>query len=224
MHTAKEISAKLARAALDIGAIQLSPEAPFTWASGYRMPVYNDNRLLLGHHEHRLLVARGFEATLISNNIEVDVVAGTATAGIPPATTLADRLKKPLIYVRPQAKKHGMNNRIEGILKPGQRVVVIEDLISTGQSALAAVEAIREAGGEVAHCMSIFKYGFSQAEDAFASRNCRLHSLLTFDKLLDEAETSGYINAEQAALLLPWHKDPFGWGERHGFPQLTDDK
>jgi len=224
MHSLKEIAAKLARIALDIGAIRLSPEAPFTWASGYRMPVYNDNRLLLGNHEHRLLVARGFEAALAENQIETDVVAGTATAGIAPATTLADRLRKPLIYVRPQAKKHGMNNRIEGILQPGQRVVMIEDLISTGGSALAAVAAVREAGGEVAHCLSIFKYGFREAEEAFTARACRLRSLLTFDELLDEAETTGRINAEQAALLLPWREDPFGWGERHGFPRLTGDE
>ena len=211
---------ELAKIALDIGAIKLAPEQPFTWASGYRMPVYNDNRMLLGNADHRLLVARGFQEILTRENIPVDVVAGTATAGIPPATTLANSLHTPLIYVRAAAKKYGMGNLIEGVLKNDQQVVVVEDLISTGGSALKAVEAIRQAGGQVEHCLSIFHYGFTQAEEAFADKKCRLHSLLTFQSLLEYAEQSGTLSKNQTDLLRPWYGDPFGWGEKHGFPPI----
>lgn len=215
-----EIAKDLARIALDIGAIQLSPDDPFTWASGYRMPVYNDNRLLLGDYEHRRLVMRGFLEVLSAENIDTDVVAGTATAGIPHATSLANQLETPLIYVRPRAKKHGMNTRIEGILNPGQKVVVVEDLISTGQSALAAVETVRAAGGQVAHCLSIFSYGFAEATRAFTGHQCRLHALLTFEELLREAAAAGRITREQTDILRPWCEDPFGWGALNGFPKI----
>ncbi len=221
MTSKQDIANRLAETALDIGAIRLSPEAPFTWASGYQMPVYNDNRLLLGKYQHRRLVADGFLAILKDNAIEADVVAGTATAGIAPATTLADRLEKPLIYIRPQAKKHGMGNRIEGVLKAGERVVLVEDLISTGQSALSALEAIREAGGRVTDCLSIFHYGFPEADDAFGAQGCRLNSLLTFKELVARALALGRITGEQMETLRPWREDPFGWGERNGFPKIN---
>jgi len=204
---------ELARIALSIGAIKLNPEKPFTWASGYRMPVYNDNRLLLGNAGHRLLVAQGMQAIVARENIPADVIAGTATAGIPPATSLANLLQTPLIYVRPKPKEHGMQNRIEGILKNDQHVVVIEDLISTGGSALKAVQAIRHAGADVAHCLCIFNYGFAEAAEAFKKAHCRLHSLLTFAKLIDYAESQSIMPAEHIALLRDWHQNPFAWGK-----------
>ncbi|MBT6661576.1 MAG: orotate phosphoribosyltransferase, partial [Nitrospina sp.] len=160
-------SKEIAKISLETGAIKLEPETPFLWASGYYMPIYNDNRLLLGSSKHRQLIAEGFKDIIISKNIEVDVIAGTATAGIPPATSLANLLGAPLIYARSNQKEHGMKNQIEGILRENQKVVVVEDLISTGGSALKAVSAIRKAGGNVDHCLSIFSYGFSKAIEQF---------------------------------------------------------
>ena len=210
-------SKELAKIALDIGAIKLDPEKPFTWASGYRMPIYNDNRLLLGNADHRLLVAEGFRSILQKEGIPVDVIAGTATAGIVPATTLANLLQTPLIYVRPLPKEHGLQNQIEGVLHPEQNVVVIDDLISTGGSALKCVEAIRHAGARVEHCLSIFTYGFQEATTQFRNAHCRMHSLLTFEALIQHAREDDSLDKEQCALLKSWHGDPFTWAERHGF-------
>ena len=210
-------SEKLAEIALEIGAIRINTDNPFTWASGYRMPVYNDNRLLLGNSEHRQLIAKTFQNLLKNKKIDADVVAGTATAGIPPATTLADLIQTPLIYVRPAPKKHGMENQIEGILNRGQNVIVIEDLVSTGGSVLKAVETIRLKGGKVQHCLCVFTYGFQEAENQFAMTDCQLHALLTFEQLIDFGAKSGALTESQISLLRPWFKDPFKWGERHGF-------
>ena len=215
-------SEQLADIALKIGAIRINTEQPFTWASGYRMPVYNDNRLFLGNADHRLLIAQGIQNFLMGNKIEVDVVAGTATAGIPTATTLANLIQSPLIYVRPTAKKHGMQNQIEGALKKGHHVIVIEDLVSTGGSALNAVEAIRQSGGKVEHCFCIFNYGFKRAADRFKESKCQLHSLLTFENLIDYGTKTGEFTESQTSLLRSWYKDPFEWGNRHGFPQKKD--
>ena len=140
-------SKEIAKLTLSTGAIKLDPENPFLWASGYRMPIYNDNRLLLGNSKHRQLIAEGFRSILNNKNISIDVIAGTATAGIAPATSLANLMETSLIYVRPTPKGHGMQNQIEGILLANQKVAVIEDLISTGGSALKAINAIRNAGG-----------------------------------------------------------------------------
>ena len=149
-------SSKLSRMALESGAIRLSPEKPFTWASGYKMPIYNDNRLLLGKAEYRSFIAQIFAKYSEASVDNVDVIAGTATAGIPHATTLADRLSKPLIYVRATTKSHGMGNQIEGPLVPGQKVLLIEDLISTGGSAINAVNAIREGRAVSSSIASVF--------------------------------------------------------------------
>ena len=197
----QEISRKLARVALEIGALRLNPSEPFTWASGYRMPIYNDNRLLLGAVEYRNLVASGFREVIRLNKVEVDVIAGAATAGIPHAAILANLLELPLIYVRPKPKGHGMKNQVEGPLKIEQKTVVIEDLISTGRSALEVVTAIRSEG----------------AFDAFVKMGCGVYSLLTLPGLLTEAENLKKITSTQSLLLHEWSKDPFGWGEARGF-------
>lgn len=215
-------SDKLAETALEIGAIQVNTDNPFTWASGYRMPVYNDNRLLLGNADHRRLIAQGFKSLLEEKKIEVDVVAGTATAGIPPATTLADLIKKPLIYVRSSQKKHGMQNQIEGVLNRGQNVIVIEDLVSTGGSVLNAIETIRLSGGKVQHCFCIFTYGFQEAEDQFSRSGCQLNALLTFEQLIHFGTRTRALAESQTDLLHSWFKDPFKWGERHGFSRKEE--
>lgn len=211
------IAENIARVALEIGAIQINVCEPFTWASGYKMPIYNDNRLLMGNVGHRALIAKGFQDILKKCAAEVDVIAGTATAGIPHATTLADLLQVPLIYVRSTAKSHGMGNKVEGILKPNQRVLVIEDLISTGGSAVGAVAAIREAGGIVDHCCSIFSYGFPEATEKFKSMSCQIHSILIFSELLQVAQSTQNLPQNDIETLRSWQEAPFKWAENKGF-------
>lgn len=205
------IAENIAQVALEVGAIQINTRDPFTWASGYKMPVYNDNRLLLGKAKHRSLIAEGFKDLLEKCAVEVEVIAGTATAGIPHATSLADLLQVPLVYVRSKAKSHGMGNKIEGVLKKNQRVLVIEDLISTGGSAVNAVLAIREAGGVVDHCLSIFSYGFPQASEKFKSISCQVYSILVFSELLQVAQATNHISPKDIETLQSWQKSPFRW-------------
>jgi orotate phosphoribosyltransferase len=202
---------------LNSGATKLQPEDPFTWTSGATMPVYNDNRVLLGSFDNRRIVAQAFKMILQSENVHPNVIAGTATAGIAPATSLADCLELPLVYVRGKAKGHGLQKRIEGVLLPGQDVVLVEDLISTGGSAISAIEAIRESGGNVKLCLAIFSYGFEKAQDAFADIDCPIRTLLTFDELRNIAEKSGYITSSQNTMLSDWSKAPFDWGRLHGY-------
>ena len=208
---------KLARISLEIGAIKFSPDQPFIWASGYKMPIYNDNRLLLGSAGHRALITQGFQDLLKKCAAKVEVIAGTATAGIPHATTLADLLQLPLIYVRSAAKTHGMGNRIEGPLRQNQQVLVIEDLVSTGESAANAVTAIREAGGIVNHCFSIFSYGLTEATDKFKSISCEIHSILDFSELLKVALSTQNLTTNDIETLRSWQKAPFKWAENNGF-------
>ena len=205
-------SKQLAEIVLEIGAVKIDAQRPFTWASGYKMPVYNDNRLLLGNPEHRALVTAGMQSLITAANIQVNAVAGTATAGIPHATSLANALKTPLIYVRPAPKEHGKQNQIEGILKKGDAVIVVEDLISTGGSALKAVEAVRQAGGKVDHCFCIFHYGFQKAVDQFQQAHCQMHPLLTFELLVQTGQKTGKISAGEKQVLDDWYKNPFEWG------------
>jgi orotate phosphoribosyltransferase len=208
------IAESIARVALEVGAIRINVQQPFTWASGYKMPIYNDNRLLLGNAQNRALVTKGFQDLLKKNTTEVEVIAGTATAGIPHATTLADRLQVPLVYVRSTAKSHGMGNKIEGILKKNQKVLVIEDLISTGGSAVNAVTAVREAGGIVDHCFSIFSYGFPESLEKFKSASCQVHSILDFSELLKVAQSTQDIASNDIQILQSWQESPFKWGNK----------
>jgi len=208
------IAENIARVALEIGAIKIDAQQPFTWASGYKMPIYNDNRLLLGNAQNRALIAKGFQDLLKKSSAEVEVIAGTATAGIPHATTLADLLQVPLIYVRSTAKSHGMGNKIEGVLKKNQQVLVIEDLISTGGSAVNAVTAVRESGGIVDHCFSIFSYGFPESLEKFKSVSCQIHSILDFSELLKVAQSTQHISSNDIETLQSWQKSPFKWGDR----------
>jgi len=188
------------------------------------MPIYNDNRMFLSFPEHRKLIMEGF-INLIKD-IPYEFIAGTSTSGIPPATTLADSLSKPLIYVRDKPKSHGLKNQIEGIDAESdlqeRKVILIEDLISTGGSSARAVQAIRDANGVCNYCISIFNYGLDKAVQAFDNLEpkCEVRSLLTYDRLLEVAKETGYIDAQQTKMLNEWRADPFGWGEKHGFPQV----
>ena len=215
---------KIAKAGLSINAIKLRPDYPFTWASGFRMPIYNDNRMFLFFPEHRKLIREGF--TDLVKDISYEVIAGISTSGISPATTLADSLNKPLIYVRDKPKDHGLKNQIEGIDAEldlqGRKVILIEDLISTGGSSARAVQAIRDANGICNHCISIFNYGLDKASKAFDNLEpkCEVKSLLWYETLLEVAKETGYINNQQTKMLAEWRLDPFGWGERQGFPKV----
>ena len=196
-------AAQLARELLRIEAVRLRPEAPFTWASGIESPIYTDNRVALAFPEVRTSIADGLTALARASG-DFDAVAGVATAGIPHATLVADRLGLPLAYVRSSAKAHGRGNRIEGRLTPKQRVVVVEDLISTGGSSLDAVAALRDAGVVVVTTIAIFTYGFAAAEDRFAEANCPLATLTDYPTLIAEAEASGYVNADHIETLKDW--------------------
>ena len=216
----------IAERALEIKAIKLNFDNPFTWASGYRMPIYNDNRMFLWNYDDRILIAHSFLDIMNKENIRWSVVAGTSTAGISPATTLGDYVKCPIIYVRGNPKDHGLKNQIEGIDSEsnlgGKKVVLIEDLISTGGSSIKAVEAIRNANGKCDWCLSIFDYGFKEARDAFANLEppCNVRSALTYGALIDVARDKNYINCGQAKMLEDWREDPLGWGEKRGFPRV----
>lgn len=220
----KNYGKEIARAGLEIKAIKLRPDEPFQWASGFMMPIYNDNRLFLGFPEHRDLIKQGL--IQLTSDVDYAVVAGTSTAGIPHATLLADEIQKPMIYIRDKPKEHGLKNQIEGIDAESdlgkQQVVVIEDLISTGGSSARAVQAVRDANGECNHCISIFDYGLDKAVSAFAELKpkCEVRSLLTYDVLLEAAKEANYLDDKQIKLLEEWRKDPFGWGEKNGFPKV----
>ncbi|MCF7934220.1 MAG: orotate phosphoribosyltransferase [Spirochaetia bacterium] len=221
-----ETGVELARKAFEIGALRLNTSDPFQWASGYRMPIYNDNRQLLQDAEVRSMIARGFADLMKAMGISPDGIAGTATAGIPHATTLADLLGLPLTYVRSSSKGHGLKNMIEGLGPDkdyeGRTILLIEDLISTGGSSIKAVEAIREANGRVPACLAIFTYGLQAADENFSSLqpSCTPVTILTYDLMIEAATAAGYIDQNGAAALQQWRRDPFGWGASQGFPKV----
>ena len=216
----ESIAKQIAIAALKIGAIRLQPRDPFTWTTGYRMPIYNDNRRLLSLSSNRSLVAQGFKEIIDASGISFKVIAGTATGGISPATTLADLLQCRFCYVRSEAKGHALKNKVEGLLETGDQTLLIEDLISTGKSSVAALAGLREKGAVVQHCLAIFSYCFSQAEEAFAGAQCSAQVLLSYPQLLSFAREANFISAEEENLLSSWYENPFGWGEKYGFPRV----
>jgi len=204
-----DTSTLIARKLLQINAIKLSPQKPFVWASGLKSPIYCDNRLTLSYPEVRKLIIDGFVSAIKEQDF--DIIGGIATAGIPHGAILAEKLEKPFIYVRSKAKAHGKQNKIEGVLPQGAKVIMVEDLISTGMSSLAAVDAIREGGGIVNTVLSIFNYGFKISKDSFDTKKCTFVSLCTYDILLKEAVQLGFIEQEQLAILSDWNKDPENW-------------
>jgi len=315
----KDYAREVAKAGLEIGAIKLKPDDPFQWASGYKMPIYNDNRMLLGQHKQRMLVAEGFKNIIETEKIPYDYIAGTSTAGIAPATsianllgvslliiedgipyefkqplenqvegyyqecqaiastcpwaipfgiTLANKRALPFMYVRQSKKEHGLKQQIEGNPKPGQnvflmdyhrgdsylenavkalgeagliiaksdkkdvtskvepldikdkKIIVIEDLISTGGSSVKEVKAYREKGGIVTHCISIFNYGLDKAIKQFEEEDCEVRSILIYEILLGVAKEANYVTEDEGELLKEWRADPFNWGEKHGFPKV----
>ena len=203
----RDFASKLLR----IKAIKLQPNEPFTWASGWKSPFYCDNRKTLSYPDIRTFVKVGMVHAILKHFPEADVIAGVATAGIPQAALIADVLNMPLIYVRSKPKDHGLENLIEGEMKEGAKVVVIEDLISTGGSSLKAVEAIRKAGGDVVGMVASYTYGFPIAAQAFKDANVKLVTLTDYDHVVAEALATGYIQESDIELLNEWRKDPSNW-------------
>lgn len=202
------ISEKVAKALLDIKAVELRPNDLFTFSSGLRSPIYCDNRLTISYPEVRELIADGLAQLIQEKYGDVDVIAGAATAGIPHAAWVAQKLNKPMIYVRSSAKKHGKGSMVEGVLKEGQTVVVIDDLFSTGGSALKVVDGVREAGGKVIGAAGIFSYEFKSAVDNFAAKDCPFYTLSTYSALLPVAVAENYVSADDLDLLKRWQQDP----------------
>ncbi|UTR10942.1 orotate phosphoribosyltransferase [Evansella sp. LMS18] len=201
----------IAKELLNINAVSLNPKEPFTWSSGLRSPIYCDNRLTMSYPSVRELIADEFAALIKEKYPEAEVIAGTATAGIPHAAWAAERLSLPMVYVRSKAKGHGKGNKIEGTLKAGQKVVVIEDLISTGGSSLQAAAAIEEADGDVLGVCSIFTYEFETAAEAFMEAGIPAHSLTNYSVLLKLALDEKKITEEEYETLAKWSSDPQGW-------------
>lgn len=209
MSTQKNFAEKL----LQIKALQVNVQQPYVWASGWNSPVYCDNRKVLSHPYIRDFVKSELANMVLEHFPDAEVIAGVATAGIPHGVMAADLLKLPFIYVRSKPKEHGMGNQIEGVLHEGQKVVVIEDLVSTGKSSLQAVDAIRAAGGDVIGMCALFTYGFDAATEAMANANVPLYTISNYGALMEVAEEQKIIAPEQKETLEQWRKDPGGWNK-----------
>lgn len=196
---------------LGIKAIKLQPNDPFTWASGWKSPFYCDNRKTLSYHDVRSFVKLELVHAILANFPEATAVAGVATGAIAQGVLVAEELAMPYAYVRPKPKDHGMKNQIEGELPEGSKVVVVEDLISTGGSSLKAVAALREAGFEVVGMVASYTYGFPVAEEAFKETNVQLVTLTDYQSVVEKALETGYINKEDVPMLDEWRKDPANW-------------
>src|SRR5476651_1715314 len=213
MFNNTETEHKVAEFLLQIKAIKLQPTNPFTWASGWKSPIYCDNRVTLSHPSIRTYIRQQLTEMIQDEFGTVECVAGVATAGIPQGVLVAQELGLPFVYVRSKAKEHGTGSLIEGEIKTGERIVVIEDLISTGKSSLQAVDALRSAGHNVAGLAAIFSYGFDIADENFKQAKCRYVTLSNYNALISFAEERQYILAEDVQLLKTWRKDPANWGK-----------
>jgi orotate phosphoribosyltransferase len=211
-HPLSTVAQTVARHLLDVQAVRLRPTDPFTWSSGWKSPIYCDNRVTLAYPQVRTYIKHALADLVRAQFPQAQVIAGVATAGIPQGALVADVLDLPYCYVRPEPKKHGMGNQIEGRLAEGQQVVVVEDLISTGGSSLKVVEALRQAGAEVVGMIAIFTYGFATADQNFAAANVPLTCLSNYDTLVQEAQTLNYIPADAMASLAAWRQNPESWG------------
>ncbi|MBA4849559.1 orotate phosphoribosyltransferase [Emticicia sp. BO119] len=205
-------SHKIASYLLSTKAVKLNPGQPFKWSSGWNSPIYCDNRVTLSYPEARTFIKKSLAKAIKKHFPDAELIAGVATAGIPQGALVAETLGLPFAYVRPKPKEHGMGNQIEGRIEKGQKVVVIEDLISTGGSSLKAVDALREAGIEVVGMVAIFTYGFKIADKNFADKNVPLVTLSNYNALIDEAIKQNYISAESLVSLKKWRRKPETWG------------
>jgi orotate phosphoribosyltransferase len=198
---------------LEVQAVRLSPDKPFKWASGWNSPIYCDNRVTLSFPKVRTAIKNGLSSAVQAYFSDADIIAGVATAGIAQGALVADWLELPFCYVRPEPKKHGMGNQIEGAnIKKGQKVVLVEDLVSTGGSSLKAVDALREAGANVLGMVAIFTYGFDISVQNFADKNLKFYTLSDYDTLIGEAVKKDYISESQLITLQEWRDNPSEWG------------
>ena len=212
MSTQKHFAEKL----MQIKALQINLQKPYVWASGWNSPVYCDNRKVLSYPYVRDFVKSELANMVLEHFPEATVIAGVATAGIAHGVMAADLLKLPFIYVRSKPKEHGMGNQIEGVLEPGAKVVVIEDLVSTGKSSLQVVDVLREEGAEVVGMCALFTYGFPVADEAFVKAGLSLHTISNYKALMEVAAEQKLITAEQAASLEEWRVSPQTWGLNRG--------
>lgn len=211
MQNTQTAEQKIAESLLKIKAVKLSPRDPFTWASGWKSPIYCDNRQTLSFPEVRLLIRDEFVRNIREKFANSEVIAGVATGGIAHGALVAEALGLPFIYVRSASKGHGLQNKVEGYLEKGQKVIVIEDLVSTGKSSLDAVEALRAAGAEVIGMAAIFTYGFEIANENFADANCDLITLSNYTALIEEAKELNYVDEESLQSLKEWRSNPQNW-------------
>ncbi len=209
IDTAKETALQL----LQINAIKLQPQEPFTWASGWKSPIYCDNRICLSFPKVRDSITQKFALFIKKEYSDAEVIAGVATGAIGIGMLVANALDLPFIYIRPEAKKHGRQNQIEGIVPEGKKVVVIEDLISTGKSSLLAVDALKKVNADLLGMVAIFSYGFQIAEDNFTEANIKLNTLSNYENLIDLAKDKEYITANQTDTLQNWRTNPSKWGK-----------
>jgi orotate phosphoribosyltransferase len=215
MERSQTMKQLIAERLLEINAVALSPNDPFTWTSGLRSPIYCDNRLTLSYPTVRREIASGLQKIITEHFPEVEVIAGTATAGIPHAAWVSELMELPMCYVRSKAKEHGKGNQIEGQVTEGQKVVVVEDLISTGGSVITAVQALREAGCEVLGVVAIFTYGLEKGKERLTAEGINCYSLTDFNTLVEAAIEKGLIYQTDQFTLLNWSKDPAQWSKQY---------
>lgn len=201
------IKGKVARDLFDIGAIQIRPNDPFTWTSGIQSPIYCDNRMTMSYPEVRDRIADAFVEMIEQLDEKPDVIAGCATAGIPHAAWVAQKMGLPMVYVRSSPKKHGKGNQIEGSLKPGYKVLVIEDLISTGGSSIDAASAVQNEGGSIVGVFAIFTYGLEKAKHAFARENMMMQTITNYDQLMQELVKEGSLSKEEKEKMVAWRDE-----------------
>ncbi len=209
----------IARVLINKKAVTLNAKHPFTFVSGIRSPIYCDNRQMIAYPGEREQIVDAFINEF--QDYDFDIVAGTATAGIPWASWISDKLNKPMSYIRGAKKGHGAGNQIEGAMVSGKRVIVIEDLISTGGSSFCAVEAIRDAGGSSVAVVALFTYDFKKATKIFKEGDCKLLTITNFSTLVKVAKNDGILSDKELSLVLTWNKDPQNWGPKHGFPNAN---
>lgn len=209
----KAVAENIASQLLRIKAVTLSPKEPFVWASGIKSPIYTDNRLTIAYPNFRQTIAHDLADLIMENYPDVEIIGGVATAGIPHATGVANILNLPLNYVRPQKKDHGKKSQIEGRCQKGDKVVLIDDLISTGGSILKAVKAVREEGGEVIGTVAIFSYDLPDSTQNFADARTKLFTLTNYPTMIKVAQAQSYVEEDDQELLQKWYQDPESWGK-----------
>ena len=208
-----ETDRQVAKYLLDIKAVELSPESPFTWASGWKSPIYTDNRKSLSYPQVRTFLKKKFAEMIKTKYPDTELIAGVATGAIAVGALVADELDLPMVYVRSSSKTHGLENQVEGICHKGQKTIVIEDLVSTGMSSLKAVSALREKECDVQAMMAIFTYGLPVATQSFEQANCKLYTLSNYNSLIELAIETGYVKQEMLPKLLEWRQNPENWGK-----------